>query len=165
MLPHLPDEPGVYLMRDAAGMVIYVGKARSLRKRLSSYFSASGKPDIKTAVLVKKIANIETIVTASEKEALILESNLIKRHRPRYNVILKDDKRYPSLRLDVPHPSAAGRSFVLAPLSELAPELVPPGWAMSVDGARDRAAATEAPDAVTAVGAWDFRTGRWQEVA
>jgi excinuclease ABC subunit C len=104
MLPHLQDEPGVYLMRDAAGAVIYVGKARSLRKRLSSYFSVSGKPDIKTAVLVKKIADIETIVTASEKEALILESNLIKRHRPRYNVILKDDKRYPSLRLDVTHP-------------------------------------------------------------
>ncbi|MEJ2472737.1 MAG: excinuclease ABC subunit UvrC [Desulfobacterales bacterium] len=104
MLPHLPDEPGVYLMRDAAGAVIYVGKARSLRKRLSSYFSGSGRPDIKTAVLVKKIADIETIVTASEKEALILESNLIKRHRPRYNVILKDDKRYPSLRLDVTHP-------------------------------------------------------------
>ncbi len=104
MLPHLPGEPGVYLMRDAAGVVIYVGKARSLRKRLSSYFSGSGKPDIKTAVLVKKIADIETIVTASEKEALILESNLIKRHRPRYNVILKDDKRYPSLRLDVTHP-------------------------------------------------------------
>jgi excinuclease ABC subunit C len=104
MLPHLPGEPGVYLMRDAAGAVIYVGKARSLRKRLSSYFSVSAKPDIKTAVLVKKIADIETIVTASEKEALILESNLIKRHRPRYNVILKDDKRYPSLRLDVTHP-------------------------------------------------------------
>ena len=104
MLPHLPGEPGVYLMRDAAGVVIYVGKAGSLRKRLSSYFSASGKPDIKTGVLVKKIAAIETIVTASEKEALILESNLIKRHRPRYNVILKDDKRYPSLRLDVAHP-------------------------------------------------------------
>lgn len=104
MLPHLPGEPGVYLMRNAAGVVIYVGKARNLRKRLSSYFSASGKPDIKTAVLVKKIADIETIVTASEKEALILESNLIKRHRPRYNVILKDDKRYPSLRLDVTHP-------------------------------------------------------------
>jgi excinuclease ABC subunit C len=104
MLPHLPGEPGVYLMRDAAGAVIYVGKARSLRKRLSSYFSGSGRPDIKTAVLVKKIADIETIVTASEKEALILESNLIKRHRPRYNVILKDDKRYPSLRLDVTHP-------------------------------------------------------------
>ncbi|MEN8751549.1 MAG: excinuclease ABC subunit UvrC [Desulfobacterales bacterium] len=104
MLPHLPGEPGVYLMRDAAGAVIYVGKARSLRKRLSSYFSGSGKPDIKTAVLIKKIADIETIVTASEKEALILESNLIKRHRPRYNVILKDDKRYPSLRLDVTHP-------------------------------------------------------------
>ena len=104
MLPHLPGEPGVYLMRDAAGAVIYVGKARSLRKRLSSYLSGSGKPDIKTVVLVKKIADIETIVTASEKEALILESNLIKRHRPRYNVILKDDKRYPSLRLDVTHP-------------------------------------------------------------
>ena len=67
--------------------------------------------------------------------------------------------------LDVPHPSAAERSFVLAPLAELAPELVPPGWEMSVDDARARAAATEAPDAVKAVGAWDFRTSRWQEVA
>ncbi|MFZ0130969.1 MAG: excinuclease ABC subunit UvrC [Desulfobacterales bacterium] len=104
MLPHLPGAPGVYIMRDAAGTVIYVGKARSLRKRLASYFSAAEKPDVKTGVLIKKIADIETIVTASEKEALILESNLIKRHRPRYNVDLKDDKRYPSLRLDVTHP-------------------------------------------------------------
>ncbi len=104
MLPHIPDEPGVYLMRDAAAGVIYVGKARSLRKRLSSYVSASVKSDMKTGVLVKKIADIETIVTASEKEALILESTLIKRYRPRYNVTLKDDKRYPSLRLDAAHP-------------------------------------------------------------
>jgi excinuclease ABC subunit C len=103
-LPYLPAQPGVYLMRDTAGTVIYVGKARSLRKRLASYFSPAGKPDIKTRVLVKKIAEIETIITASEKEALILESNLIKRHRPRYNVTLKDDKRYPWLRLDTAHP-------------------------------------------------------------
>lgn len=67
--------------------------------------------------------------------------------------------------LDVPHPSAAERSFVLAPLADLAPKLVPPGWEMSVDDARARAAATEAPDAVAAVGVWDFRAGRWHEVA
>ncbi len=96
--------PGVYLMRDAAGDVIYVGKARNLKKRLASYVKNSGRPDVKTGVLIKKISDVETIVTASEKEALILESNLIKRYKPRYNVDLKDDKRYPSLRLDIKHP-------------------------------------------------------------
>ena len=104
MLPHLPTGPGVYIMRDGGGEIIYVGKARNLRKRLASYFKNSGRPDIKTGVLIKKISDVETIITASEKEALILESNLIKRHRPRYNVDLKDDKRYPSLRLDTTHP-------------------------------------------------------------
>jgi len=104
MLPHLPTGAGVYIMRDGDGEIIYVGKARNLRKRLASYFKNSGRPDIKTGVLIKKIADVETIITASEKEALILESNLIKRHKPRYNVELKDDKRYPSLRLDTTHP-------------------------------------------------------------
>ncbi len=104
MLPRLSDGPGVYLMRDIDGEVIYVGKARSLRKRLGSYVSKAGRLDVKTEVLIRKIADIETIVTSSEKEALILESNLIKRHRPRYNVDLKDDKRYPLLRLDITHP-------------------------------------------------------------
>jgi len=100
--------PGVYLMKDAHGTVIYVGKARNLKKRLASYFKKSlghtVKRDIKTEILIQKITDVETIVTGSEKEALILESNLIKRHRPRYNVILKDGKRYPSLRLDIKNP-------------------------------------------------------------
>jgi len=91
-------EPGVYLLKDAQGVIIYIGKARDLRKRLAAYFKNSGHIDMKTGVLVKKISDFETIITGNEKEALILESNLIKRHRPRYNVILKDDKRYPSLR-------------------------------------------------------------------
>ena len=93
-------EPGVYLLKDTDGVIIYIGKARDLRKRLAAYFKNSGHMDMKTGVLVNKICDFDTIITGNEKEALILESNLIKRHRPRYNVVLKDDKRYPSLRLD-----------------------------------------------------------------
>ncbi|HDI60797.1 MAG TPA: excinuclease ABC subunit UvrC [Desulfobacteraceae bacterium] len=96
--------PGVYLMRDAAGKVIYVGKARNLKKRLANYFAPAGPVDPKTAALVARVADLDTVLTASEKEALILESNLIKQHRPRYNVVLKDDKRYPMLRLGTDHP-------------------------------------------------------------
>lgn len=95
------SEPGVYLLKDAAGNIIYVGKARDLKKRLAAYYKNSSHVDMKTGVLVKKIADIDTVITRTEKEALILESNLIKRYRPRYNVVLKDDKRYPSLRLDL----------------------------------------------------------------
>ena len=91
-------------MKDRVGEIIYVGKARNLKKRLASYFTKPIQPDIKTSVLVKKIESFDTILTGSEKEALILESNLIKRYRPRYNVFLKDDKRYPSIRLDTMHP-------------------------------------------------------------
>ncbi|MCP4623313.1 MAG: excinuclease ABC subunit UvrC [bacterium] len=94
-------EPGVYLMKDSDGKVIYIGKARNLKKRLASYFKNSGQLDIKVKILVDKIRDFETIITRTEKEALILESNLIKRHKPRYNVVLKDDKRYPSLRIDL----------------------------------------------------------------
>ena len=100
-LTRVSTEPGVYLMKDAAGAVIYVGKARNLKKRLASYFKDSGQLDIKVSILVDKINDFETVITRTEKEALILESNLIKRHKPRYNVILKDDKRYPSLRIDL----------------------------------------------------------------
>jgi excinuclease ABC subunit C len=99
-----PADPGVYLMKDPAGAVIYVGKARNLKKRLAAYFNRGAQPDPKTGVLVSRIASFDTIVTRTEKEALILESNLIKRHRPRYNVVLKDDKRYPALRLNIAHP-------------------------------------------------------------
>ena len=98
--------PGVYVMKDAGDKVIYVGKARNLKKRMASYFTRSGPSqlDMKTGVLVQKISDFETIITNTEKEALILESNLIKRFRPRYNVILKDDKQYPFLRLDITNP-------------------------------------------------------------
>ena len=103
-LSRVSSGPGVYLMKDTAGTIIYIGKARNIKKRLASYFIKQVQPDIKTTVLVRKIERFDTIVTTSEKEALILESNLIKRHKPRYNVFLKDDKRYPSIRLDTTHP-------------------------------------------------------------
>ncbi|MBN1932723.1 MAG: excinuclease ABC subunit UvrC [Desulfobacterales bacterium] len=103
-LSRVSSEPGVYLMKDAADNIIYVGKARNLKKRLTSYFGISGQFDGKTVALIKQVSDFETIITGTEKEALILESNLIKHHRPRYNVILKDDKRYPSLRLDTKQP-------------------------------------------------------------
>ncbi len=93
-------EPGVYLLKDAGGQVIYVGKARNLRRRLAAYFKPSAHADPKVEALRSRVAAVETVITRTEKEALILESTLIKRHRPRYNVVLKDDKRYPSLRLD-----------------------------------------------------------------
>ena len=99
-LKDMPTGPGVYLMKDDAGAILYAGKAASLRKRVASYFKPPERLDPKTRVLTGKVVDIETILCSSEKEALILESNLIKKHRPRYNVVLKDDKRYPSLRLD-----------------------------------------------------------------
>ena len=88
-------------MKDAAGKVIYIGKARNLRKRLVSHFKNSGQLNSKAGILASKISDIDTVITRTEKEALILESNLIKRYKPRYNVVLKDDKRYPSLRIDL----------------------------------------------------------------
>ncbi len=103
-LASLPSAPGVYLMKDGNGHVLYVGKARDLKKRVGSYFRDTGQKDLKTSLVIEKIDHFDTILTNTEKEALILESNLIKRHCPRYNVILKDDKRYPCLRLDVNRP-------------------------------------------------------------
>ncbi|MBR9986725.1 MAG: excinuclease ABC subunit UvrC [Desulfosarcina sp.] len=97
----LSEGPGVYLMKAAGGEIIYIGKAINLQKRVASYFQRQDAHGAKTALMVTRVADIETVVTASEKEALILESNLIKRHRPRFNVVLKDDKRYPSLRIDL----------------------------------------------------------------
>ncbi len=99
ILDTAPTSPGCYLMKDAGGTIIYVGKAVSLRNRLRSYFHASAQQDHKTRQLVKRIAEIEWIVVASELEALILEMNLIKKHRPHYNVRLKDDKRYPYIKV------------------------------------------------------------------
>jgi excinuclease ABC subunit C len=99
-LENLPSSPGVYLMKDSTGKILYVGKGKDLRKRVLSYFGEKDHSSAKIRVLVKKVVDLDFIVTASEKEALILESNLIKHHRPRYNVVLRDDKRYLVLRLD-----------------------------------------------------------------
>jgi excinuclease ABC subunit C len=105
-LDDLPAAPGVYLMKAEDGTILYVGKAGQLNKRVPSYFNAIDHHDPKTAALVGQIVSIETVLTATEKEALILEANLIKRHRPRYNVNLKDDKRYPVLRIEPREPFA-----------------------------------------------------------
>ena len=107
ILETLPTKPGVYLMKGATGTIIYVGKAISLRNRVRSYFQASADHPPKVRRMVEQIADIDFIVTGSELEALILENTLIKKHRPRYNVRLKDDKRYPYIKItvqeDYPH--------------------------------------------------------------
>ena len=103
-LSRLPDRPGVYLYKDAKGQVIYVGKAASLRSRVRSYFQESRPHDPKTDSLVRQVADLEYIVTDNELEALMLEANLVRKHRPRYNIILRDDKHYPFLRLTTNEP-------------------------------------------------------------
>ena len=97
----LPNAPGVYIMHDAAGKVIYVGKAVILKNRVRSYFRPASQVSPKVRAINAHVASIETIVTASEMEALILECNLIKKYRPRYNIDLKDDKTYPYLKITV----------------------------------------------------------------
>lgn len=99
-IAQFPTTPGVYLMHDAAGEVIYVGKARNLRQRVRSYFSAAGDSRYHVKFLIAKVVDIEVVLTDTEKEALLLENTLIKQHHPRYNLNLKDDKTYFSLRLD-----------------------------------------------------------------
>ncbi|MDL1969772.1 MAG: excinuclease ABC subunit UvrC [Candidatus Desulfofervidaceae bacterium] len=94
-----PHQPGVYLMKGVKGQILYVGKARDLQKRVKSYFSRQASSKI--AALLKHVVQIEYIITSSEKEALLLECNLIKTHKPRYNVVLRDDKNYPYLRVDL----------------------------------------------------------------
>jgi excinuclease ABC subunit C len=95
----LPAKPGCYIYKNSEGTVIYVGKAISLRHRVRSYFQNENRLDFKTRQLVKRISNIEWIIVGSELEALILEMNLIKRYRPQYNIRLKDDKRYPYIKV------------------------------------------------------------------
>lgn len=97
----LPTTPGVYLFKDKKGNILYVGKAGNIRHRVSSYFQRPEALDSKTIALLEKVADIDTIVTDTEKEALILEDTLIKTHHPRYNVKLRDDKNYPCLKLSI----------------------------------------------------------------
>ena len=104
-LDNLPARPGVYIFKDRLGRILYVGKAKVLRNRVKSYFQASRNEGPKLARLVSRIADLETIVTDSEVEALVLENNLIKEYKPRYNVNLKDDKSYPYIRVtNEPYP-------------------------------------------------------------
>ncbi len=103
-LETLPDGPGVYLWRDAAGAVLYVGKAKSLRSRVRSYFAPDHSAYSKHHMLVQRIADVETIVVADEAQSLLLENNLIKEYQPRFNVRLKDDKSYPSIVVTMGEP-------------------------------------------------------------
>ncbi|MDR1920862.1 MAG: GIY-YIG nuclease family protein, partial [Candidatus Adiutrix sp.] len=96
----LPASPGVYLMKDAEGRVMYVGKAKLLPRRVSGYFRKNPL-SARIGLMVSKIDDFDFVVTATEKESLILENSLIKKYRPKYNVVLRDDKTYPSLRLSL----------------------------------------------------------------
>ncbi len=104
LIPHLPVQPGVYLMKGEEGKVLYVGKAKNLRARLRSYVGAGADAYPKVRFLMAKVKDLDHIVTRTEKEALLLENTLIKRHRPRYNVDLRDDKTYLHLMVDRNHP-------------------------------------------------------------
>ena len=103
-LDTLPDQPGVYLWKDAEGTVLYVGKAKRLRSRVRSYFAAENATSLKQQVMVRQIADVETIVVANEVQSLLLENNLIKEYQPKFNVRLKDDKSYPSIAVTVGEP-------------------------------------------------------------
>jgi len=100
-IAHLPNQPGVYLMKNRHETVIYIGKALRLTDRVRSYFQKDSSHEIKTQSMVSQVETIETMVTGSELEALLLENNLIKKYRPKYNVLLRDDKNYPLLRLPI----------------------------------------------------------------
>jgi len=126
----LPESPGVYLFKDAGGTVLYVGKARNLRSRVRSYFLESRWIDTKTGSLAREIADLETIVVGNEREALALEHNLIKQYRPKFNVVLRDDKTYPTS-------SSLPRTNILACTSRAASRktarfisgrIFPPAW-------------------------------------
>ena len=122
-----PDQPGIYLYKDAKGKILYVGKARSIRKRLASYFTAGPKHP-KTEALLAEFATIDTVVAKTESEALALENAFIKRHKPRYNIVLRDDKTYPYIKVTTGEAVAARVRD--APGPEGRPQLlraVPPG--------------------------------------
>ena len=103
-LPHLPESPGVYLWKGAEGEVLYVGKAKRLRSRVRSYYASDHFESPKTRLLVRQVADLETIVVPTEAHALILEANLIKEYRPKFNIALKDDKSYPYIKVTVQEP-------------------------------------------------------------
>src|SRR5260221_6728969 len=98
LIADIPIDPGVYMFEDARGTIVYVGKAKSLRSRVRNYFAAE-IADVKPASLMRDATNVRYIVVDNEREALALENNLIKQHKPRYNILLRDDKTYPYIKL------------------------------------------------------------------
>src|SRR4029079_14200044 len=100
-IKELPDRPGVYLHKNAEGEVIYVGKGRNLRNRVNSYLVSKGARDTKMMSLVTEIDSIDFVTTNNELEAVMLENNLIKTHQPRYNILLRDDKTYPYIKVTI----------------------------------------------------------------
>jgi hypothetical protein len=113
-LKAVPAEPGCYLMRDADDRILYIGKAKLLRNRVRSYFQASQGHSPRIGLMVRQVCEIEFIVTDSEAEALALESNLIKQNQPHFNVLLKDDKKYPVVHHPPPPPPQPAGSFLRA---------------------------------------------------
>ncbi len=103
-LQHLPSRPGVYLLKDARGEILYIGKANSLRSRVRNHFAIDAATSVKNREMIRRTADVDTIVVGSEAEALLLEANLIKRHRPRFNIRLRDDKRYPYIKVTLNEP-------------------------------------------------------------
>jgi excinuclease ABC subunit C len=103
-IPHLPESPGVYLWRDAQGKVLYVGKAKRLRSRVRSYVATDHRESMKTRALMQQVEALDTIVVPSEAHALVLEANLIKEYKPRFNIALRDDKSYPYIKVTVQEP-------------------------------------------------------------
>src|SRR5260370_27254688 len=115
-LLHLPDGPGVYLWKGRDGTTLYVGKAKRLRSRVRSYFANDQLDSVKTSHLVSLVADLETIVVPTEAHALILEANLIKEYRPRFNIALRDDKSYPYIKVTIQEPFP--RAFVTRRLED-----------------------------------------------
>ena len=103
-ISHLPESPGVYLWRDGAGDVLYVGKAKRLRSRVRSYVAADHEESLKTRALMQQVESVETIIVPTEEAALVLEANLIKEHHPKYNIALRDDKSFPYIKVTVQEP-------------------------------------------------------------
>ncbi|SVE54608.1 uncharacterized protein METZ01_LOCUS507462, partial [marine metagenome] len=99
ILKSVPNLPGIYIMKDSRGGILYIGKAKSLNTRVRSYFQKSRHMPARARIFTDKVRDIKFLTTSTEAEALILESNFIKKHQPRYNVLLKDDKHYPYIRL------------------------------------------------------------------
>ena len=103
VLENLPSSPGVYFMKDSTGKIIYIGKAKNLKNRVSSYF-INNKKNLKTQLLVSNIDSVEYVLASSEEDAFSLESNLIKENQPKYNILLKDDKLFPYIKIDKSKP-------------------------------------------------------------